>query len=182
MVCSARSPRRAATMHWSSPRPTSISLWSASPACCLSSPFCCRRASIRPHRPPSRSPGTLSSSGTPMNRKTKIILIGGIAAWAVAAVLVDRALVAGRQMQRTNDAYSTADFPIVAPKVSGLIDRVEIDDNDHVRAGQELAHIDDRDYRTALFHAEAALARAQADVEILSAQLSRQQAVIDQAD
>jgi multidrug resistance efflux pump len=108
-----------------------------------------------------------------MNRKIKIILIGGIGAWAVVAVLVDRALVAGRQMQQTNDAYVTADFSIAAPKASGLIDRVEIDDNDHVRAGQELAHIDDRDYRTALFNAEAALARAQADVEILSAQLSR---------
>jgi membrane fusion protein (multidrug efflux system) len=117
-----------------------------------------------------------------MNRKTKIILSGGIAAWAVVAVLADRALVAGGHMQRTDDAYVTADFPVVAPKVSGLIDRVEVDDNDHVHAGQELAHIDDRDYRTALSDAEAALARAQADVEILSAQLSQQQAVIDQAD
>jgi membrane fusion protein (multidrug efflux system) len=116
-----------------------------------------------------------------MKRKTTILLIGGIAAWAAVAVLVDRALAGGGRLQRTDDAYITADFSIVAPKVSGLIDAVNVDDNQRVRAGQELAHIDDRDYRTAVSNAEAELARAQADVEILSGQLVRQQAVIDQA-
>ena len=57
-----------------------------------------------------------------MKRKTTILLVGGIAAWAAVAVLVDRALAGGGRLQRTDDAYITADFSIVAPKVSGLIE------------------------------------------------------------
>jgi membrane fusion protein, multidrug efflux system len=117
-----------------------------------------------------------------MNRKTKIFVTGGIVAWAVLAVLADRALAGGGSVQRTDDAYVTADFSIVAPKVSGLIDKVEVDDNQRVHAGQELAHIDDRDYRTAVSDAQATLASAQANVAILSADLAQQQAVIQQAD
>lgn len=41
--------------------------------------------------------------------------------------------------QYTNDAYVTADFPTVAPKVSGRIDRVIAQDNEQVHAGEELA-------------------------------------------
>ncbi len=64
-----------------------------------------------------------------MNRTTKFLLIGGIAVLAVIAVVVDRALAGGGRTQETNDAYVTADFSIVSPKVAGLIDRVEADDN-----------------------------------------------------
>jgi membrane fusion protein (multidrug efflux system) len=117
-----------------------------------------------------------------MTRPQKLLLTGGVAACAVAALLIDLALTGGGPVQQTNDAYVTADFSIVAPKVSGLIDRVEVDDNQRVHAGQELAHIDDRDYRTAVATAEAALASAQADVENLTAELARQTPVIGQAD
>jgi len=116
-----------------------------------------------------------------MTRTQKFLLAGGVAAGAIAALLLDLALAGGGDVQRTNDAYVTADFSVVAPKVAGLIDRVEVEDNQRVRAGQELAHIDDRDYRTAVATAEAALASAQADVENLTAELARQTPVIGEA-
>jgi membrane fusion protein (multidrug efflux system) len=116
-----------------------------------------------------------------MTLTKKLLLIGGVAACAVAALVIDLSLAGNGSRQKTDDAYVTADFSVVAPKVSGLIDRVDVEDNQRVRAGEELAHIDDRDYRAAVAVAEAALAGAQADVENLSAELARQRPVIDQA-
>ncbi|MCQ8279814.1 HlyD family secretion protein [Acetobacteraceae bacterium KSS8] len=117
-----------------------------------------------------------------MTLKNKFLLAGGIATCAVAAVVVDYALAGNGRLQYTDDAYVTADFSVIAPKISGLIDRVEVDDNERVHAGQELAHIDDRDYRAALAAADAAYAAAQADAENAQATLARQQPIIDQAN
>lgn len=83
--------------------------------------------------------------------------------------------------QYTNDAYVTADFPTVAPKVSGRIDRVIAQDNQLVHAGEELAHIEDDDYRAALEVAKGNTLAAQGDVANLEAELGRQDAVIAQA-
>ena len=83
--------------------------------------------------------------------------------------------------QYTNDAYVTADFPTVAPKVSGRIDRVIAQDNEQVHAGEELAHIEDDDYRAALDVAKGNRLAAQGDVTNLEAELARQDAVIAEA-
>lgn len=83
--------------------------------------------------------------------------------------------------QYTNDAYVTADFPTVAPKVSGRIDRVRAQDNEQVHAGEELAHIEDDDYRAALDVAKGNRLAAQGDVTNLEAELARQESVIAEA-
>jgi membrane fusion protein, multidrug efflux system len=87
----------------------------------------------------------------------------------------------GRFLQSTDDAYVQADSTIVAPKVSGYLSQVLVDDNQPVKAGQLLASIDDRDYKTALQQAEADVASAQADINNVKAALEQQQAVIAQA-
>lgn len=83
--------------------------------------------------------------------------------------------------QYTNDAYVTADFPTVAPKVSGRIDRVIAQDNQQVHTGEELAHIEDDDYRAALEVARGNRQAAQGDVANLEAEIARQDSVIAQA-
>lgn len=83
--------------------------------------------------------------------------------------------------QYTNDAYVTADFTTVAPKVAGRIDRVIAQDNERVHAGEELAHIEDDDYRAALDVAKGNVLAAEGDVANLSAELTRQDALIAQA-
>jgi len=87
----------------------------------------------------------------------------------------------GRFLESTDDAYVKADFTIVAPKVSGYIAEVRVEDNQAVNAGAVLAKIDDRDFRTALAQARADVASAQADVTNTEAQLEEQQSVIAQA-
>ncbi|WP_238331286.1 MULTISPECIES: HlyD family secretion protein [unclassified Acetobacter] len=78
----------------------------------------------------------------------------------------------------TNDAYIHAYFTLVAPKVSGRIDQVEAQDNQHVKAGETLAHIQDWDFQASLRIARANVASAQSDIDNLSATLKRQQPLI----
>lgn len=106
----------------------------------------------------------------------------GVLVLAIVAIAVDRLLIGGSAEQSTNDAFVTADYSVVAPKAAGLIDQVAVQDNQAVKAGQLLAHIDDRDYRTAVAVADAALAAARARLTDLAAELDRQQPVIRQTD
>src|SRR5690242_8491822 len=64
----------------------------------------------------------------------------------------------GRFLETTDDAYVKADFTIVAPKVSGYIAEVRVEDNQTVKSGAVAARIDDRDFRTALDQAKAGVA------------------------
>jgi membrane fusion protein, multidrug efflux system len=89
-------------------------------------------------------------------------------------------LTTGRYLQTTDDAYVKADSTIVAPKVSGYIAEVAVTDNQPVKAGQLLARIDDRDFRTALDQAHADVAASEAAVHNLDAQIELQQPLIEQ--
>ena len=89
-------------------------------------------------------------------------------------------LTTGRYLESTDDAYVKADSTIVAPKVSGYLAQVLVGDNEPVKAGQLLARIDDRDFRTALAQARADVAGSEAAVRNLDAQVALQQPVIEQ--
>jgi membrane fusion protein, multidrug efflux system len=108
--------------------------------------------------------------------------------WAAAVVLVVVAAsgsshywTVGRFIESTDDAYVKADSTTVAPKVSGYIARVLVDDNQPVKAGQVVARIDDRDLQTALHEADASLSAAAAVVANLTAQLTAQDDLIREA-
>jgi membrane fusion protein (multidrug efflux system) len=81
----------------------------------------------------------------------------------------------------TDDAYVTVHYATIAPRISGQIAVVAAEDNQSVRAGQILATIDDRDFRTALAMAEAQLDRDHAQVDDASTTIDRQSAIIDEA-
>ncbi|OAF16136.1 HlyD family secretion protein [Bradyrhizobium neotropicale] len=90
-------------------------------------------------------------------------------------------LTTGRYLESTDDAYVKADSTIIAPKVSGYIAQVLVGDNEKVKAGQVLAKIDDRDFKTALEQARADVAAAEASVRNIDAQLELQQPIIEQS-
>ncbi len=81
----------------------------------------------------------------------------------------------------TDDAYITAHYATIAPRISGQIASVAVDDNQPVLAGQLLATIDDRDFRAALANAEAMLQRDRAQLADAEASIQRQPAVVDQS-
>jgi membrane fusion protein (multidrug efflux system) len=96
---------------------------------------------------------------------------------AAAAAYGSYYWVVGRFLESTDDADST----IVAPKVSGYLSEVLVEDNQPVKAAQPLAKIDDRDYVASLDQAKADVASAQADIDNVTATLQQQQAIIAQA-
>ena len=89
-------------------------------------------------------------------------------------------LTSWRYQETTDDAYVQADSTIIAPKVSGYVAEVLVQDNQKVSAGQLLARIDDRDFKTALNQARADVAAADAAVKNLNAQIELQEPVIQQ--
>jgi membrane fusion protein (multidrug efflux system) len=106
---------------------------------------------------------------------------------ATAAVLAGAAWygwdywTVGQYLVSTDDAYVKADNTTIAPKVSGYLREVLVGDNEHVKAGQVLARIDERDFQVALDQARSDVAAAEAAITSRQAQLGVQQTVIDAA-
>ncbi|WJR75168.1 HlyD family secretion protein [Bradyrhizobium sp. NP1] len=78
----------------------------------------------------------------------------------------------------TDDAYVMVHYATIAPRISGQVATVPVDDNDVVKSGQVLATLDPRDNETALASAEAAVARDRSQLEEISATVSRQPSII----
>jgi membrane fusion protein, multidrug efflux system len=84
-----------------------------------------------------------------------------------------------QHFQSTDDAFIAARQYAIAPKVSGYLTAVPVTANQHVEAGEVIARIDDRDYRTALDQAQAQVASTEAGIENIDAQMRVQQAQIN---
>jgi membrane fusion protein (multidrug efflux system) len=81
---------------------------------------------------------------------------------------------------RTDDAYVMVHYATIAPRISGQVATVPVDDNDVVKAGQVLATLDPRDNETALASAEAAVARDRSRLDEISTTVSRQPSIIEE--
>ena len=108
-------------------------------------------SSAAPTSSPPREVAQLpTASPTPArNGSKKPFLYLGI---AVAVVLVGLGidLFATRNHQTTDDAQLDADVIPVAPRVSGPIVKVDVQDNQAVKVGQTLIEIDPADYQAHL--------------------------------
>jgi membrane fusion protein (multidrug efflux system) len=121
-------------------------------------------------------------SGLPSKATLKRSALG-VALVAALGVGVDRGYdywKVGRFEESTDNAYVQADYTTVAPKISGYVTEVLVQDNEKVKAGQVLARIDDRDFRVALDQANADVEAAEATLRNIAAQIAQQQSVIAQ--
>ncbi|MGE0118089.1 MAG: HlyD family secretion protein [Dongiaceae bacterium] len=87
----------------------------------------------------------------------------------------------GRFVETTDNAYVESDISSISPKVAGYIHRLNVVDNQQVRAGDVLAVIDDRDFAARVGQARAAVTGAQAAVVSIDRKIDLQAALIDQA-
>jgi membrane fusion protein, multidrug efflux system len=106
------------------------------------------------------------------------VLVGLVVAIFVAVVLYT--IFRPRPDVWTDDAYVTAHYATIAPRISGQVASVSVDDNDTVRAGEVLAMLDPRDNQTAVASAEAALGRDTAQLGEISATVARQPSIIEE--
>jgi membrane fusion protein, multidrug efflux system len=88
----------------------------------------------------------------------------------------------GRFIESTDDAYAGGNITPLAPHIDAFVDQVLVADNERVHAGQVLIQLDQRDYRTALDHAEAALQARLAAADSLRAKYALQQSMIQQQE
>jgi len=118
----------------------------------------------------------------PRSRKVRIVLLVVVlAAIAVGIWWYLDYESRGKYLQSTNDAFVQADSVVVAPKIGGYIDRVFVDENQTVRAGQPLALLDARDYRAQSSQIQAQIEASRATADTVRAQVGEQQAALSQA-
>ena len=87
----------------------------------------------------------------------------------------------GRFMISTDDAYVQADMAFVSPKISGYVDQIKVDENQHVKAGDPLFVVDDGDYKIAVAQAEAQIATLGKTLDRIDAQIVAAHASLQQA-
>jgi membrane fusion protein (multidrug efflux system) len=97
-----------------------------------------------------------------------ILLVLGILYWLHA-----------RNFESTDDAFTDTHLVRMAPRISGRVSRVAVEDNQQVKAGQVLLEIDPRDYQAKLAQAQANLAQADAQIAQAQAQLVQTNAQVN---
>lgn len=88
----------------------------------------------------------------------------------------------GRFEISTDDAYVHADFAVMAPKVSGYIDSIPVQDYAAVKAGDPLIVLEDGDYRIALVTAVAKFDAQQAAIDRIDRQIDAAKAAVASAE
>jgi membrane fusion protein (multidrug efflux system) len=129
-----------------------------------------------PHGPPERTGSTADASTHEANNDEASKDKAADAArrkrrpWILLIGLVVVALIAGggvyywlstRNVESTDDAYTDGRAVTIAPQVSGIVISLDVTDNQFVKQGQPLVHIDPRQYRIDRAQAEGALTTAQ---------------------
>ena len=98
----------------------------------------------------------------PKKKRLPLLIVGTLVivagAWGVERYLYSRHHVS------TDNAQVDGHITVIAPRISAFIGRVLVDDNQHVKAGDTLVVLDDRDLRVKLEQAEAELRDAEAAV------------------
>lgn len=105
------------------------------------------------------------------------------------AVLAVIAIVAGifswyvhwSRIEKTDNAYLESDVVVIAPKISGYITAVAVQDNQPVKRGQELVRIDGESYQATLEMATARVAEREADLARYEAEVKRQNTALVKA-
>ena len=106
---------------------------------------------------------------------------GGLVVTGFVAVVL-YIIFAPRPNVWTNDAYVSVHYATIAPRVSGQVASVHVDDNQSVKAGQLLVTLDDRDFQASVAMAEAALERDTAQVGNAGANLARQPSLVTEQE
>jgi membrane fusion protein, multidrug efflux system len=98
-----------------------------------------------------------------------IVLFFGVRYWMYAS-----------SHETTDDAYTAGHTHQISPRVSGTIEKVLVDDNWYVKAGQPLVQLDPSDYQVALQRAQAQLKQSEAQALQARATIAQAEAELKQ--
>jgi membrane fusion protein (multidrug efflux system) len=103
-------------------------------------------------------------------RRRALVVLPVLAAGAAA--VIGGLVLAGRGKETTDDAQIEGHIANVAPRLSGQVARVLVKDNQHVKPGDVLVELDDRDLLARRAAAGADLAAARAQLRAAETQLA----------
>ncbi len=133
-------------------------------------------APITAKRPDATAAAPVHESSSPRRRKTRWMMfallpiaLAGAAYWYVS----------GGGVMSTDDAYVEADKVGVSTDVSGIVQQVDVAENQNVAAGQVLYRLDPRQFQIALANAKANLAQTELTVESMKQDYQRMLRDID---
>jgi membrane fusion protein (multidrug efflux system) len=128
----------------------------------------------RPHvpaNPPAANPAAGDNVLRPAhNRRIRWALF---ALLPIAAAVGADWYVTGGQVMSTDDAYVQADKVGISTDVSGIVQDVDVGDNQHVTAGEILYRLDPRQFHIALDNAKANLAQTALTIEAMKRDYKR---------
>ena len=135
---------------------------------------------VPPQQPKAPGSGPKTPTASRFKRPSLKLLIGGLVALVVLIVGIPRILRSLNTVS-TDDAYVNSHVTFVAPRVSGQVMQVLVDDNSRVRKGDVLVELDPEPFRvqvaikqSAVDVAKANLVMAEATVRGLIAQARSQ--------
>ena len=134
------------------------------------------------------APTAVEQKSKAVSRRRAYIAGGSLAAIALLA-FTSYWLTTGRYLETTDDAYIRADWVALSPRVAGYVAKVEVDDDQPVKAGDVLVRLQARDYQARLDQAQAGVAEAraaltatQASQQVAAERINQQQHAILQAE
>ena len=132
--------------------------------------------------PPKTLPATNLPSTTPAGRPSHrwrrwLLILGIIAGLAAAGYFLYPAVETMLNTVSTDDAYVNGHVTFVAPRVSGQVSRVLVDDNYRVKKGALLVQLDKEPYQVQVAIKQAAVAAAEADLVAAQAQVRGLEAI-----
>jgi membrane fusion protein (multidrug efflux system) len=110
----------------------------------------------------------------PFSKKLLMTVVLPIGLVAVAGYFGNQALRYMFTHEDTDDAYITGHLHQVSTRVNGTVERVLVDDNEHVREGQVIVLLDQRDYKAKADEALANLEQAQRQAKSAQTTISYQ--------
>ncbi len=146
-----------------------------------------RSEQARPKQsPPKEKQANAEESGAPekppMPRWKKLLY------WTIGILVVAALVIGGfiyrqysSQFESTDDAFIDGHISQVSAQIAAKVIKLDIVDNQQVKAGQLLLELDPRDYQIKVDQAHAQLTQAKAQLAQSQAQTALQQANVDQA-
>lgn len=138
-------------------------------------------------RPSSPAPDKVSAeakpseTGGPKKKRSPVLPILLLAALGAAGWYGHNWWTEGRFLVSTDDAYVEGDIAVIAPKVSGYVQKVNVIENQTVKAGDPLVTLDQGDYQLALEKAQSNVQSAKLAVARIDAQIGGGEASLLQA-
>src|SRR3954468_2643007 len=105
-------------------------------------------------------------------KRNALLIWGGSSILILLLVFGVRYLIWSAQHERTDDAYLAGHLHPISARITATVQRVSIDDNQHVMEGQTLVILDPSDYKVRLDQAQAALNAAGRQVQTAAAAIN----------